>query len=185
MDGDSAAQGCVVFDPYVSAEHDIICGDDSVFDNAIVRDVACGHEVAIVTDRSDPLVFFSASIDGHALTKDVAVSDDNLGWRTLVGKILWLSTDNATGEEAVVAADHRVPCDGDSIFKPRSPTDFHVGTDDTMMSDANIFVEFGSRIYHGGVSDDRWHIQTSLSIVLALGLLVGSRISGDHADGWH
>ena len=77
---DATAEGCVMFDADVSAEHDIVCGDDAIFDDTIVGDVACRHEIAVVTDRGNAKVFFGSAVNGNSFAKDVAVSDNDLRW---------------------------------------------------------------------------------------------------------
>ena len=76
---DATAEGCVMFDADVSAEHDIVCGDNTIFDDAIVGDMARCHEIAVVTDGRYAEVFFGASVDGYGFAKDVAITGNDLG----------------------------------------------------------------------------------------------------------
>lgn len=144
-----------MFDSYVTTEHHVIGGNHSVFDHAIVGDVRGGHEVTLATDRRDPLILLRSTIDRSAFSEDIAVTDNDLGRRALVGKILWLATDDTTGKESIVATDAGVTCDRHSVFKPRATPDPHMRSNHAMMADANVFIEFCSGIHHSGMSDDR------------------------------
>lgn len=80
VNSDAAAQGRIVFDTNVTTEHDRIGHDDSILDEAIVRHVRIGHEVAIAADGGNALVFLGPAIDSDAFTKDVRVTNHDLGW---------------------------------------------------------------------------------------------------------
>jgi hypothetical protein len=45
--------------------------------------------------------------------------------------------------------------EGDAIFEACSTSDTNVWPDHAVVPDAYILIEFCSRIYYGGVSDDR------------------------------
>ena len=155
MNGNAATESGIMFDSYVTTEHHVIGGNHSVFDHAIVGDVRGGHKITMATDRCDPLILLRSTIDRCAFSEDIAISDDDLGRRALVGKILRLSTDDTTGKEPIVATDAGVTGDRHAVFKPRATPDPHMRSNDTMMADANVFIEFCSGIHHSGMSDDR------------------------------
>lgn len=155
--GNATAQGRVMFHTHVPAEHDGICHNDSVLDQTIVGHVGVGHEVAIAADRSNTFIFFGASIDRYAFAKDVGIADHDLCWRALVGKVLRFTANDAAWEETIISADRRVTGQGDAVFQSRTPANLDACTDDAMVPDTNIFVEFGSRIDHCGMGDYCWH----------------------------
>lgn len=164
MDRDAAAQCRVVFNPDVTAQHDIVGGDHAVFHDAIVGDVGVGHEVALAADAGDPKILFSTSVYGYAFSEDVAVPDSDLCWRALVRQVLRIRTDDTAGKEAIVATDGGVTGEGHAVLQASAATDPHIRPDHAMMADSNVFIEFGSRIDHGGMCDDGWHISNPVSI---------------------
>jgi hypothetical protein len=100
----------------VPTKHHIVGGNHPIFNNAIMRDVTSSHEIAIATDRSDPQVLLCSAIDRHALSKNIAVADDDLRWGPLIRKILRLPTNHATWEELVVPANGGMPSQCDAIL---------------------------------------------------------------------
>ena len=80
VNSNATAQGRIVLDTNVTAEHDRIGHDDSILDEAIVRHVRIGHEVTIAADGGNSLVFLGPAINGDAFTKDVRVTNHDLGW---------------------------------------------------------------------------------------------------------
>ena len=73
----------------------------------------------------------------------------------MVGKVLGFATDDASWVEFVVATDGRMSCEGNTIFEACSSSDTNVWADHAVVPDAYILIEFCSRIYYCGVSDDR------------------------------
>lgn len=146
-----------MLDLHMPAQHDRIGHDDTIFDEAIVGNVRVGHQIAVVADASDSFIFLSTAIHGDAFAEDIAVSDDDLGRRSLVGQILRFAADHASRKEAVVSANGGMTGDGDIVFETCATPDLGICADDTMMSDANIVIEFGAGIYHSGVGYDCWH----------------------------
>jgi len=110
MDSDSATQGRIMFDSNMPPEHNGIGHDDAVLNDTIMSNVRICHEVAVMADGSNPLVFFGASIDGDAFTENVGISDHDLRWRALIGQILGLSSDNTPWKKSIVSTDRRVAC---------------------------------------------------------------------------
>ncbi len=152
---DATAEGCVMFDADVSAEHHIVGGNYTIFDDAIVSDMACRHKIAVVTDRGNAEVFFGSAVDGNCFAKDIAVADNDLGWRALIGEVLRFPSDDASWVEFVISTDGGMTGEGDAIFEACSTSDTNVWPDHAVVPDAYILIEFCSRIYYGGVSDDR------------------------------
>ena len=144
-----------MLDSDVPTEHHVIGRDHSVFDHTVVSDVRGGHKIALATDRRNALILLRSTIDRSAFAEDIAITDDDLGRRALVRKILWLSTDDTTGKESIVPADAGVTGDRHAILKPSATPDPHMRSNHTMMADANVFIEFCSGIHHSGMSDDR------------------------------
>jgi hypothetical protein len=58
-----------------------------------------------MSDACNTFVFFGAAIYRHALSEDVGISDDDLGRRAFVGKVLRFCTDYAARKKAVIATD--------------------------------------------------------------------------------
>lgn len=158
VDRNAAAQSGVVLDADMATEHDVVGGDHTIFDDAVVGNVRVGHEVALAADARDSRVFFGTAIHRDALAEDIAVSDNDLGWRTLVGQVLRIGPDHASRKEPIIATKRSVTHESHSIFQTGASPDPHVRPNDAMMPDPNIFIEFGSRIDYGGVSDDGWHV---------------------------
>ena len=67
------------------------------------------------------------------------------------------TTDDAARKETIVATDGRMAGQGDAVFQSRAAANLNVCTDDAMVPDANIFVEFCARIDHCGMGDYCWH----------------------------
>lgn len=116
VDRDAAAQGRVVLHADMAAEHDVVGGNHTIFDDAVVGDVRVGHEVALAANAGDSGVLFGTSIYRDALAEDIAVSDNDLGWRALVGQVLWIRSDDAAREEPIIATERRVTHESHSIF---------------------------------------------------------------------
>ena len=157
VDGNAAAPGCIVFHADMAAEHDVVSGDHTVLNNAVVGNVRVSHEVALAADAGDSSVFFGTSIHRDAFAEDIAVADNDLGWRPLVRQVLRIRSDDASRKKPILATNRCVTHEGHSIFSAGASPDPHVGPNDAMMPDPNIFIEFGSGIDYGGVSDDGWH----------------------------
>lgn len=164
MDRYAAAQSRVVFNPDVAAQHDVVGSDHAIFHDTIVCDVGVGHEVALATDAGDPEILFGSPVHGHAFSKYVAVPDGNLRWRALVSQVLRVCSNDAAGKESIVATDGGVTGEGHAVFEASTATDAHIWPDHAVVSDSNIFIEFCSRIDHGGMCDDGWHISNPVSI---------------------
>ena len=161
VNSDAAAQGRIVFDTNVTTEHDRIGHDDSVLDEAIVSYVGVGHKIAIAANGGDPIIFLGAAIDRNAFTKDVCVPDHDLSRRALVRKVLRFATDHTAGKEAIVASDGGMTGQGNAVFQSRAAANSDVGANDAMMTDPNIFIEFGARVDHCGMGDYCWHEKVS------------------------
>lgn len=161
---DATAERRIVFDSDVAAEHDVVGGDHAVFHNAIVSDVGVGHEVALAADAGDSEILFSSPVHGHTFSKDVAVPDGDLCWRALVRQVLRVCSNNAAGKESIVATDGGVTGESHAVFEAGATTDAHIRPDHAVVSDSNVFIEFCSRIDHGGMCDDGWHISNPVSI---------------------
>ena len=84
QNGDAAAECGIVLNANVTTQHDRVGHDDAIFDFAIMRDVGTSHQIAIVSDRRDAIFFLGSTIYGYRLAEHVAVTNDDLGGRTLV-----------------------------------------------------------------------------------------------------
>jgi hypothetical protein len=124
----------------VSAEHDRIGHDDSIFDDTIVSNVGIGHEVAVMSDSRCAFVFLCASVHGNAFAEDVAIPDDYLGRRTLIGEILRFTADHTAREKSIVPTDRRMTRQRHAILETRAASDLYIGAYDAMVADTNIFV---------------------------------------------
>jgi hypothetical protein len=136
----TAAERRIVFDTHVSAEHDRIGHDDTIFDDTIVGNVGIGHEVAVMSDSRCAFVFLCASVHGNAFAEDVAIPDDYLGRRTLIGEILRFTADHTARKESIVATDGCVTRQRHAILETRAASDLYIGAYDAMVADTNIFV---------------------------------------------
>ena len=67
------------------------------------------------------------------------------------------TTDDTAREETIVASNGRMAGQGDAIFQSRAAANSDVGANDAMMTDPNIFIEFGARVDHCGMGDYCWH----------------------------
>ena len=67
------------------------------------------------------------------------------------------TTDDTAREETIVASNGRMAGQGDAIFQSRTAANSYVGANDAMMTDPNIFIEFGARVDHRGMGDYCWH----------------------------
>ena len=157
VNSDATAQRSIMLYANVSAKHDRVGHNDSILDEAIVSYVGVGHEIAIAANGRDPFIFLGATIDGDAFTKNVCVPDHDLGRRTLVGKVLRFATDHTARKETIVATDGGMTGQGNAVFQSRAAANTDVGANDAMMTDPNIFIEFGARVDHCGMGDYCWH----------------------------
>lgn len=57
----------------------------------------------------------------------------------------------------VIASNLRVTGQRDVVIQSRSPANFDVGSDDTVVSYANFFIEFRTWVDNGGMGDDGGH----------------------------
>ena len=71
------------------------------------------------------------------------------------------TTDDTAREETIVASNGRMAGQGDAIFQSRTAANSYVGANDAMMTDPNIFIEFGARVDHCGMGDYCWHEKVS------------------------
>lgn len=91
----------------------------------------------------------------------------------MVAEILGLCTDNNAREQVVVPTDRRISGERNIILQARSPTDAHIWTNNTVVADANFFVEFRPRINDGGMGYDRGHTNQLSRINLMNAILLG------------
>lgn len=74
-------------------------------DTTIMRDMGVGHEIIIISDLGEFILFDGPPIDGHELSEYVAASDFNPRRLLLIGDILWVSPYGRVGEKAILLPD--------------------------------------------------------------------------------
>jgi hypothetical protein len=119
--------------------------------------MAARHEVAIVANGGDAILFFGGPIDRYRLAKYVPITDDDLSGRALVAEVLRFRPDDHAGKQMIVSAERRIARQGDIILKPSAASDLDVRANDAVVADTNFFVEFRTRIYDGGMGYDCGH----------------------------
>ncbi len=157
VNGNAATERGVVLNMNMAAEHHGICHDDPIFDFAIVCNVRAGHQVALISNKCDSILFFGSSVYCHRFAKDITVADDDLRWGTLVAEILWFAADDAAGKEMIFATNAGVAGDRNVIFETGPASDFGVGANDTKRTDSHFIVELSARVDHGGMGDNGGH----------------------------
>src|SRR5713101_8107077 len=98
-----AGQNHVVSNLAMAPDHRAIGEDAAIADEAIMRDMAIGHEVIVTADTSGPGVG-GAAMDGDAFAKDVVVADFQTSRLSLVLQMLWPFTQYRASEDQVLPA---------------------------------------------------------------------------------
>jgi hypothetical protein len=111
----------------------------------------------MTADGGYAVFFFGSAIYRDRFAKDVAITDDDLGRRTLIRKVLRFGPNDNTGKKMVVATDRRMARQRDPVLELCAPSNPNMRTDDAVMTYPNVIVEFSSRIHHGSVCNYRWH----------------------------
>ena len=93
-----------------------------------------------MSDSRRAFVFLCASVHGNAFAEHVAVPDDHLCWRALIGEILRFTADHTARKESVVATDGRVTSQRHAVLETRTATDLYIRAYDAMVADTNIVV---------------------------------------------
>lgn len=155
--GAAARQCGIVVDVHVAAQHDVVRHNNAVADLAVVRYVTAGHQVAVVANGGDAILFLGGPVDGNRFPKNIAIANDDLRGCTLITEILRFRADNNAWKEMVFSSQDAVSGERHIVLKSTTATDLHVRTDDAMMSDSNFFVQLGARINDRGMSYDRGH----------------------------
>ena len=76
---------------------------------AIVRNMRIRHEKIMVPNACDTLFFFGASIDRHSFSNQIVITNDDSGIAALVTCILWLSTNDGSRVNVIVATKGDLP----------------------------------------------------------------------------
>ena len=84
LNGGEAAENHALADMDMSGERGIVGECDVVFDEAVVADMAAGHEVAVVADGGDAAAAAAAAVHGHAFADDAVAADDETGFGEIV-----------------------------------------------------------------------------------------------------
>ncbi len=142
---------------HVSAEHHIVGHDNSVSHLAVVGHVAAGHQIAVATQGCDAIFLLRGAIDRHRFAEDVTIADNDLRRGPLVAQVLRFGANHNSREEVIIATDGGVTGQRDIVFQPRATPDFDMRADDTVVADANFFVEFRAGINDGGMGYDCGH----------------------------
>src|SRR5713101_4910951 len=87
----------------MSPYHRAIGEDAVIADEAIMRDVAIGHEVIAAADAGRPGVG-GAAMDGDAFAEDIVVADFQTSRLSLVLQMLWPFTQDRASEDQVLPA---------------------------------------------------------------------------------
>jgi hypothetical protein len=93
-----------------------------------------------MSDSRRAFVFLCSSVHGNAFAEHVAIPDDHLRWRALIGEILRFTADHTARKESIVATDGCMTSQRHTIFETRAATDLYIRADDAMVADTNIVV---------------------------------------------
>ena len=116
MNGDTTAQDHVVVDMYVTTEHNIVGHHHTITNAAVVGNMSVGHQIAVVTDCRNAILFFGRAIDRDAFANNVAIAKNHLRGRSLVTQVLRLAADYRTGMNMIVLTERRMACDRNMIL---------------------------------------------------------------------
>src|SRR5690606_19267195 len=126
--------------------------DRRIADQAVVGDMAIGHDPVVVADPGNAAALHRAAVDGAELPDDVAVADLEQGRLALVLLVLRILAYRGELEDPVTAADPGRPADHHVRSDPGIVADLDVGADDGVGTDRDIRPELGRRV------DDRFRI---------------------------
>jgi len=94
-------------------------------------------------------------MDGHVLPENVVVPDSQASGTAIVLEVLRSIPNDGTGVETVPGADARVAGEMDERPDVTGFTEFHVGIDDGVWTDAATGRNPSVRMHHGrGMDDD-------------------------------
>jgi len=168
VDAGKAGQRDPVAEGDVAGEGGIVGQHAMVADDTVVGDVHVGHDPVVVADAGDAATVAGTAADGGELEEGVAVADQQLGALAAVLLVLGIVAEGGVRMHDVVAAergragDHRVRAD------PAAGADLHFGADDRERTDADVFGQFGPRVYDGGRVDVGAHSLPSAQRISAL-----------------
>lgn len=146
VDGNRAGQGGIVVDVDVPAHDRIVGNNDPVPDVAVMSDVNHCHQVALIADESDAVLFESAAADRDRFANYVVVSDDDFGIFAPVTEILRLAADHAARKDMIVFADSDPAPKCHVVFQLGTGSNRHIGTDHAEWANFDIGRDPGSRI---------------------------------------
>src|SRR5690242_15376102 len=132
----SGADGREVVDEHVPANRGVVAENAVVADVTVVRHVRVGHEHVAFADRRLATAPFSAAVNRHELTEDVAMADGEVGLLAFEFEVLWDESDRRERKDLGLVADVRIPvhhgrcADAASSAKPNVLADYGVRADD-------------------------------------------------------
>ena len=136
----TATEHYIVSNDAVAGNLTAISEDTIVAHLGIMRDVAALHkEVVVAYDRLS--TFVSCAVDDYVFTNDVVVANDELGFSSIVIKVLWNSSEHRTLEYLVV------------VSHARACKNTGEGIDNAVVTNDNIFFDVGEGIYFAVVTN--------------------------------
>lgn len=138
MDGRQAAEARVVLHFHVTTEQHVVGDRNSVFDDAIVSDVATRHDQVMVPDPGDPVPHLSSAVNRDVFANTILVTNNYPAVFSKVLLVLWLSPDHGSREHFVVGTNDRIRHNRDVVVQTRTITDATVRPDVAELAELNV-----------------------------------------------
>lgn len=144
----------VITDRHMPGDRGIVGQNHVVSDDAVMRHVHVGHEQAVAANHGSPLILHRPTVDIHAFTKGVVISDHKLRWLTTIALIRRVFANDGEREHAIAATEPRGSLEHDVGCDPTAVTEFYPGTDKRprphldIDAEARIGIDDGARIDH-------------------------------------
>ncbi len=131
---------------HVASQCRVVDQDAMVADHTVMADVRIGHDQVVVTQGGFGTILHSATVNGHAFTDDVVITDYQACFFTLVLHVRGVFAYRGKLVDAIVFANAGRTFE-DHVWPDDSPlADFNTCADDRPRADLNVGGQNGRRI---------------------------------------
>ena len=153
VDSDTAGKARVAFHVDVPAQHRAVCNRDPIAELAVVSHVRSGHQEVMATQAGHPIFLLRPSVDCHAFTNNIVVTDLNPSRRAMIRHVLRITADDDEGANHVVFTNCGDSHDADLRNQLGSPADLDVGADHAVGTDLDSIRDFSIGVNMGCIRD--------------------------------
>ena len=126
VNGGQSADDGIVMDLHMAGKGCQVAHDHMVPDDAVMGDMAVGHDETVAPDRGHSLVFERAAVDGNEFPEGVVVPDHQSRVFSAVGMVLGRGPDACIPGEGAPLADGGRPLDHAVGPDERAGSDLHL-----------------------------------------------------------